>query len=243
MQKFIIVFDGHEGSSALISYLSNFIYVYGFEPFENDYFSNYADDDFAVLLDYLFADNHEKFDEVYLSMGPKLSQKPFPPSSFCFKIRVGYVTDLVASVLKEHGVTVFILFRRDTLKHTLSCMDPQLQFVGETISDKNIYNVGVFRGKYNHILAINKLKESAYANLNAKGISVSKIYYEDMLADKTSFIKNILIKAGMHIDQIDPNILSTCAFKKVHPDNVTEFVQNYDDIMQAYDEVSNADHS
>lgn len=241
--KFIIVFGGNEGSSALISYIANFIYVYGFESFEYDHFLNYHDGDFDVLLEYMFTNNREEFDKKYQSMEPKMVQCPFPPPSFCFKIRVGYITNQMVSVLKKHGITVFILLRRDKLKHTLSSMDPQLQFVGGTISSKRIYNTEIFKEKYKEILTINKLKETAYTQLSTEGINVEKIYYEDMLVDKTAFIKNILTRASVHFNDFDGNtVLSTCVFKKVHPDDVREFVQNYDDIMQAYDEVSNADH-
>lgn len=241
-KKIIILYHGHEGSSAILTYLRNFngtnVDMFGFEPFEDYNFYDYKAEYIPLLISLLFKNNSNEFFKLYTSMKPKYDIPEFPKSNFCFKLRVSNMNNEIISVIKEYNAKVFILYRRDRLKHCISMMDPQLQFINATIINKKIYDVDMFKYIYHYVNKSNNEKDSISLKLQESDIKTKKIYYEDLLNDKDTFIKDILSFADIQFDKTQNVYYYHCIFKKVHPNNIEEFVENYQDIKIAYDKLT-----
>jgi hypothetical protein len=246
-KKFVILFDGHEGSSALISYLSMFpgtsspLSVFGFEPFEPCNYGNYQEEDFSQLISYLLENNHSDFLTKYHSMKPLHDQLPLPVGNYFFKMRESFATPKIINMFKKYDVTIFLLYRRDFLKHSLSLMDPQLQFVGSTVEEKSIYDPEIFSGLCHYVKQVKTRKDHLFTFLKSLNIRVQKIYYEDMLVDVDKYVKDILTFANIPFD-FNAKV-QECWFKKVHPDDVENFVSNYSEIITVYKSIIDLDES
>jgi hypothetical protein len=239
-KRFVILFDAHEGSSATISYLKNFtpdnLTLFGFEPFEMNNFEEYRQEEVPSLISLLFSEKKEEFLEKYNAMKPKNKDTIFPTGNVFFKLRTDHVNDDVISTFKEHNITVFVLFRKNMLKHCLSIMDPKLQFEKKVITSRKVYDVEKFKKDLVCIKEITRAKREKYLKLKNAGINVKDIYYEDLLKNKDAYIKGILTFANIPFD--NKKQVSNCYFKKVHPDNIANFVSNYHEIMAAYRKLS-----
>lgn len=237
-KKFVILFDGHEGSSALISYLSQFtgikmpLSAFGFEPFEQCNYGNYQENDFTILMSHLLENKHYEFLTKYHSMKPLHNQLPLPTGNFFFKMRQSFVTPGIINLFKKSNVTIFLLYRRDFLKHSLSLMDPQLQFIGGTIEKKAFYDPVRFSEMCHYVKQVKTKKDDLFKLFKSLNVSVKKIYYEDMLENVDKYVKNILTFANLSFDNNAK--VQECWFKKVHPDVVESFVSNYSEIVDVY---------
>jgi hypothetical protein len=241
MKNFIILFDGQEGSSAIISHLNNqsSINIAGFEPFDNCHLKKpLTGNDFKLLLNNLFNHNMAAASSIYKNYSDKNLLNIDKSKSVGFKMRFRNYDD-IKSVLKRKDVVVFVLIRRNVLKWGLSkCRSNSLQFQlikGEIEKNPKLYvNIDLLNKKIEQCTMLVKKKNTILKNLMNDGVNAHPIYYEDYCDNKVKFMRFVLNKLDIKLTNKElleysnkPNY-----FKKVHDDDISKFIINYDEVHE-----------
>lgn len=164
----------------------------------------------------------------------KYSDKPLnfdKNKNIGFKLRVKEI-NIIKSLADKFGLKIFVLMRKNILKHGISkCESNQLQFKlinNELDSDRKInIDLGLLDKNILECRAKLEFKESLIDKYN-----FYPIYYEDFLYNKSSFFKSLIniidpTIPDFFIDQISNQ---ESYFKKVHSDNLKDFVLNYEEL-------------
>lgn len=152
-------------------------------------------------------------------------------------------------VLREHDVTVFIAVRQDILRWSLSKYHGdgtgrpghlQFKLAQGKISRDEIGKIHVERERLQSILRTcretHDAKRRLKARLDAAGIRTAVLRYEDFLADQHTYLANILetIEVEPAEGEIDQVIAQGSRVEKVHADDLEEFVENADEVIEEF---------
>lgn len=243
MKDFVIIFHGHEGSSATISQLKKLdqIEIIGFEPFDANKRPMQSIDIrrmFSLIFNKNVKKNYvESINNIYKDYYKRDFPKFKKDGSVGFKMRIKNLPD-ITPVLKKNNVVVFILFRTNILKWAISKCRPnsyqfklvkgQIKENPELIIDFNLLNKKIQECKRLH----EQKKEILNRCINNRMLAYP-IYYECMNEDKEKYFKDILKKIDINIqeDEFQKFINKQNYFKKVHSDNLEDFVTNYDELL------------
>lgn len=245
MKDFVIFFHGHEGSSATISQLkklNNYIDVIGFEPFDANK-KPLIDVDMKKMFNLLFTKhatvNYVKninniYNNYYKREFPNFNKK----LSVGFKMRPKMITS-IQPILKKNNVVVFVLFRQNILKWAISKCRPnsyQFKLLQGKIQQNPKLNIDIalLDKKIQECRNLHEQKRKLLKNFINNRIIAYPIYYEKMCEDKEGYFKDILKKLDVKISDKEFNnfISKENFFKKVHSDNLEDFITNYDELMR-----------
>jgi len=243
MKDFIIFFHGHEGSSATVSQLKKLdnIDIIGFEPFDANK-KPLISKDIKKIFTLIFNKNVKKnYIEAINPIYKYYYKRDFPEfdksKSVGFKMRIKNLHDILP-IAKKHNVVVFILFRHNILKWAISKCRPnsyQFKLVKGQIQENPPLNID-FNMLDKKIEECKKLHEQKKMILNRcikDRLRAYPIYYEYMNEDKEKYFGDILDKIGITLspDELSNFIAKQNYFKKVHSDNLEDFVINYNELL------------
>lgn len=240
MRNFVILFNGHEGSSAIISHLKNYqhINIIWYEPFDNCHLTKpLQSTDLYNVITHSYKGNFGKANFIYKNYSSKplvptrpLSPSPSSPQSIGFKMRIKD-TPTLTSVFKDNSTVVFILFRKNILKHAISKISPHNQFA-PTPSPNPSFTVNFpdLTKQINICKDQYQSKTDLLFHFQSHSIDTYPIYYEDFLADKIAFFTHFLTAISYPLPL--PPIVSDSYFKKVHPNDPSKFIENYPEFLE-----------
>jgi len=263
MKNFIIFNTEKEGSCALIQTLDNFneinIISDFIEPFDKHMFINkqnasgkdISKEDFlkCVSLIYDSSDNYlEELNLIYSQYNNQCRFKFSKDKSHGFKMRLRrqWKAELF-SLLKQFYVTAFVLIRQDVLRWALSKYHGDgtgrkghLQFDHVNIKDLPKIKVSwrLLKKKIERCQRRIEEKERLLQDLRASGVDAFPLYYEDFCNKKFDYFKQLLRRLDIKMTdrEIQQVISNDCHFRKVHPDDIGEFVKNHEKITKKFGE-------
>lgn len=154
---------------------------------------------------------------------------------------------MMFDVLKKHDVTVFMAVRQDVLRWALS------KYHGDGTGRPGHLQFKVARGKANgaylepidvdcvrlgRIITKCKtahgMKRQLMETLRAQGISAHPIRYEDFLDCKERYFSRFFGLLGIETSasEIQEALSKGSHFEKVHPDEISEFVINHEEVVE-----------
>lgn len=262
MKNFIIFNSEKEGSCALIKALDNFedinIISDFIEPFDKYMFVNsrYAlgkdmsKEDFLKCLSIIYDSSKnylEELNSIYAKYNNGCQFKFSKDKSHGFKMRIRkqWKTEIF-SFLERFHVTAFVLIRQDVLRWALSKYHGDgtgrkghLQFDHVDIQEVPKIRVG-WRSLKKTIERCKRRiedKKKLIQDLRSSGVEAFPLYYEDFCNNKLDYFKNLL--AGLDIKMTDTDLQQVmsmdCHYKKVHPDDIQEFVENHEEIIKKFE--------
>jgi hypothetical protein len=79
-------------------------------------------------------------------------------------------------------------------------------------------------------------KRRLQADLEAAGIRTAVLRYEDFLADRTAYFQRLLglLDVGVESEQIVETLDGIRTLGRVHPSDISEFVENHAEVLDAY---------
>ena len=225
--NFMILYSGREGSSPLISMLSaqNGVCVPLFEDLDRRNFElNHPNENLADVIDKVY--DSGRYDTVK-THGSLFAPGDDPIQSIGFKARLTGSAKAIAPILKAKNVTVFVLFRRNFddlvgslyLSHHASAAMPggaQMNHPQFRLRQLNTDEKKAFLEKYNSIsipanpaaflelakkITQNRRGALRRASLFAEqGVRIVPIAYEDFVADRVAFVRQMLNQLGFPPD-------------------------------------------
>jgi hypothetical protein len=161
------------------------------------------------------------------------------------RVRKQWNDDLFV-ILKKYKVTAFVLIRQDILRWALSKyhgdgtgQKGHLQFNNVHIKDlpKLKVNWNSLKKKIKKCERRIADKEKLIQDLRNTGVEAFPLYYEDFCYNKPDYFKNLL--HTLNIDLSDGDIQRAlrqdCNYSKVHPDDISTFVDNHQEIIKKFD--------
>jgi hypothetical protein len=164
---------------------------------------------------------------------------------FKMRVREQWNDDLFKT-LKKHKVTAFVLIRQNLLKWALSKYHGDgtgkrghLQF-----SNVHIEDLAKLKVNWNDLKKIIKRceksiagKEKLMRDLRNAGVEAFPLYYEDFCYNKLDYFKNLLYTLDIDLsdEDIQQVLTKDCNYKKVHPDDISTFVDNHEEITRKFD--------
>jgi hypothetical protein len=262
MKNFIIFNTEKEGSCALVTTLDQFeqvtIISEFIEPFDRHMFVNHPNgpghdmsrEDFIQCLGLIYGTSEgdlEQLNAIYRRYRSDCRFEFARGKALGFKMRFRrkWKKDLF-SLLKRCGVTAFVLFRQDVLRWALSKYHGDgtgkkghLQF--STVSIKDLPKMEVhWKLLKKQIERCEKRiadRERLLEDLRNFGIAAHPLFYEDFCADKTAYFKRLFETLDIAISE--PAIAATLRrgslYKKVHPEQLSEFISNHEEILGKYE--------
>lgn len=155
----------------------------------------------------------------------------------------------VIDFLRQHDVFVFIAVRQDVLRWGLSKYHGdgkgrpghlQFKLASGQISRDEIGNLTVDCDRLAKIIgrceASHAAKRSLMDDFDAAGIPCAPLRYEEFLQDKPAFFQRLGRSIG---NDISPQDVATAIergayFEKVHSDDIAEFVQNHEEVLDRF---------
>jgi len=156
---------------------------------------------------------------------------------------------MMLDLLGKYDVVVFIAVRQDIFRWALSKYHGDgtgkpghLQFHLATgkISKDDLGKIHVDAGKFEALLRkcerSHARKRKLMTDLQARGVVVQPICYEDFLADKHAYFRNLLhaLEIDLSAEEIKSVIDEGTYFKKVHSDDISEFVENHLEVIKKF---------
>ena len=153
---------------------------------------------------------------------------------------------MMFDVLKKNNVTAFIAVRQDLLRWALS------KYHGDGTGKPGHLQFKVARGKADSVhlepitvdcVRLGSLiaqckgaharKKRLMEDLRSQGISAHPLRYEDFIGCKEQYFSRFfeLLGVEMSIAEIQEALSKGSHFKKVHPDDISEFVSNYEEVL------------
>lgn len=156
---------------------------------------------------------------------------------------------MMRDILRDLNVVVFLAVRQDILRWALSKYHGdgsgrsghlQFKLAANDIRPEDLPKIHVQRGRFRRII---KQCERAHAakrawkdRLEADGITVYPLLYERFLEDRVGYFRDLLTHLDVSISQ--SQILSYLSrgafFKKVHSHNISEFVENHEEVLDLF---------
>lgn len=156
--------------------------------------------------------------------------------------------EIYFNTFQEHGVILFVLFRKDVFKWALSRYKGQhLQFdliegkLQKEDIPKQVYEPELLGKIIEKNLALHNRKHKLMADAKAKGITCYPLYYENFLHAPVPFFEEILsyLEIDHTKDSITRALQSQIKFRKVHSDNPKDMIANYDEIYPIFSDYLN----
>jgi hypothetical protein len=263
MNNFIIFNTEKEGSCALVMTLDNFekvnIISDYIEPFDRHMFigkhgvsgKDIAKEDFLKCLSIIYDSSNNYLEELNLVYSQYNNQCKFKFSkdkSHGFKMRQRQQWKSgIFSILKKFDVTAFVLIRQDVFRWALSKYHGDgkggkghLQFEGVNIAELPKIEVS-WRSLKKKIKKCERRIENQkrlLQDLQTFGVEAIPLYYEDFCNNKIDYFKQLLRRLDITITDSDimQAIRKDCHYKKVHPDDISEFVENHEEISKKFEE-------
>lgn len=153
------------------------------------------------------------------------------------------------NILKKNNVVVFLAVRQDIFRWALSKYHGdgtgkkghiQFKLASGKVKKEDLKKIKVNPLRFRMILQSCKFrhwrKKSLFKKLKRKGLEVYPITYEDFLADNKAVLKYILDKLNISEfdNEIDEAINKGTKYKKVHSNDISEFVINHEEVMQKF---------
>lgn len=244
MKNFIILFNGHEGSSAIISHLRKFpqINIIWYEPLDNYHLKLPLNGpDLLTMLNYIY---NTSLKDRYMhasTLYSKHSDKPLcefkDNKSVGLKMRVRDWPTL-EKVFKQHNVVVFVLIRQNLLKLAVSKCQPnsmQFKLINNEIptNPKMTIDLEMLTNNLTVCRDLLKYKQDIIARCSQLGIACHPMFYEEYCDNKELFFSKILKILDIHVPKPTINQLANQPnyFKKVHSDNMQDFIINYKELV------------
>jgi hypothetical protein len=263
MKNFIIFNSEKEGSCALVQTLRRFneitIISDYIEPFDRHMFiknphasgKDISKEDFLKCLSLIYNSSENYLEELNRTYGHYNNQCRFLFSKdtchgFKMRLRKDWKPQLF-SLLKAHEVTAFVLIRQDVLRWALSHYHGDgtgkkghLQFNRVTISALPKIKVSwrQLRKKIARCQRRIEDKKRLLQELRDAGVEAFPLYYEDFCNRKSDYLKNLFNKLDLTVTDraIQQVITADCHVNKVHPDEISEFVQNHEHITKKFED-------
>lgn len=156
---------------------------------------------------------------------------------------------LMFNLLKKHNLVVFMAVRQDVLRWALSKYHGdgtgkpghiQFRLASGEISKDQIGKIHVDCEQLKKtILACEMIhadKRSLMHKLKQAGIKVLPILYEDFLVDKLKYFKRICdaLEIAITEEEINFALRRGAYFKRVHSDQISDFVENHQEVMDRF---------
>lgn len=153
---------------------------------------------------------------------------------------------MMFDVLKKNDVTVFLAVRQDLLRWGLSKYhgdgsgNPghlQFRIASGKTSAVNLEPIHVDCSRLETIITeCKKAHERKHSLLNAlqsEGIAAHPVFYEDFLNNKEKYFSRFLDLLGIEASATDIQkaLSKGSRFRKVHPDAISEFVTNHEEVV------------
>ncbi len=269
MKNFIIFNSEKEGSCALVSILNNFkqteIISDFIEPFDRHMFLNnqgalgkdITKEDFLKCLSMIYdtSENHlAALNAIYSTYNSVCKFKFAPHTSHGFKMRLRKQWNAeIFSLLKKYDVTAFVLIRQDVLRWALSKYhgngkgnSGHLQFYDVTINDlpKIKVNWMVLKRIIRKCEERIAYRKGFFQDLRCAGVDAFPLYYEDFCNNRFFYFKQLLQKLSIEItdEEIKATVVKECDYKKVHPDDISTYVENHLEILRKYEAYAGKRH-
>lgn len=158
-------------------------------------------------------------------------------------------TKMMIQTIKNTDVTVFFVVRQDLLRWALSKYHGDgtgrpghLQFAVMTgaVNKKDIPRIYVSPRRLQFLIwkckAIHLYRRLLYRRLRKAGIPIHILRYEDFIDDLPSFLQRFfnIIQVPVNQASIQNAIQVGTSYKKVHSDDISEFVINHEEIIQKF---------
>ena len=153
------------------------------------------------------------------------------------------------STLRQHGVIVLLAVRQDVLRLALSKYHGdgtgkpghlQFKLARGEISRDEIGKINIDSERLETIIAacesLHEENRRLMADLRHAGIQAYPVLYEDFLTDKRCYLERLfkLLELEVSSDEISRVLSEEPFFKKVHSDDISEFVENHEEIMSRF---------
>lgn len=157
--------------------------------------------------------------------------------------------NMMFDMLKKHSVMVFIAVRQDVLRLALSKYhgdgtgNPghmQFKLAAGAITREEIGTIKVDLTRLEKIIcdceALIEDKRRFVEDLKRKGIQVHPVFYEEFLTDKYTYLERMfgLLELQVSRDEISAALSQEEEMKKVHSDDISEFVENHEEVMDRF---------
>ncbi len=162
---------------------------------------------------------------------------------------IQYFKNMMFDILARHDVTVLIAVRQDVLRLGLSKYhgdgtgeSGHLQFKmarGAIVRDE-IGKISVECSRLEKIIseceALHEKKRCLMDELKKVGIVTHPILYEEFVSDRRSYLENLfeILELEITNDEISQVLSQEEYLKKVHSDDISEFVVNHEEVMDRF---------
>lgn len=165
---------------------------------------------------------------------------------FKMRFRRTWKTEIF-SLLREYNITAFVLIRQDVLRWALSKYHGDgtgkkghLQFSNISIKDlpKMAVNWKALKKQIDRCDKRIEDRMKLLEDLRNFGIAAYPLYYEDFCSNKIDYCKNLLSKLDIMMSEkeIEQVLNRECLYKKVHPEALSEFIENHEEILKRYED-------
>jgi hypothetical protein len=187
-----------------------------------------------------------------MRFGPHAPVLPFTSGLSIWNNSVQAITNwqyrrMMFEVLKKNNVTVFLAVRQDLLRWGLSKYhgdgsgNPghlQFKLARQKASSINLEPIHVECSRLEEIITecknAHECKRRLLNALRSEGIAAHPLRYEDFLNDKEAYFSRFLHLVGIEASacEIQEALSKGAHFRKVHPDAISEFVQNHEEVAE-----------
>ncbi|MCP5005995.1 MAG: hypothetical protein GY941_18960 [Planctomycetes bacterium] len=156
---------------------------------------------------------------------------------------------MMLNLLKKNNVTVFFAIRQDVLRWGLSKYHGdgkgnaghlQFKLASGNISREQIGKINVDCKRLEKIILnledSHTRKRQLMEEFKLAGIQAYPLCYEDFLADKRKYFREILefLELEISTEEIDAALQRGEHFEKVHSDDISEFVVNHQEVLEKF---------
>ena len=157
---------------------------------------------------------------------------------------------VIFNILKRNDVVVFLAVRQDILKWALSKYHGdgtgkpghlQFKLASGKLNRDEIAKIHVDCARLEKIILncekSHVLKGHLMKDFKLAGIQTHPLRYEDFLTDKQQYLSLILdfLEVETSIEEIDKVLKKGAYFKKVHSDDISDFVENHEEVQEKFD--------
>jgi hypothetical protein len=156
---------------------------------------------------------------------------------------------LVFNMLKKYKITAFVAVRQNTLRLALSDYhgdghgNPghlQFKLASGEISKDDIPKIRVDCDRLEQLISkweqIHKHKKRLIKKFKRSGIKTHALLYETFCDDKQTYFQDFFSKLDLYIAPKDvaTALKAGSVFKKVHSDDISEFVINHEEVLERF---------
>jgi hypothetical protein len=156
---------------------------------------------------------------------------------------------MMFDILGRHDVVVLIAVRQDVLRWGLSKYHGdgtgkpghmQFKMARGAIARDEIGKISVDCSRLEEIITecetVHGEMRRLMGELDQAGVETYPILYEDFVADKRSYLEALFEVLELEIsdDEINRVLSQEEYLKKVHPDEISEFVENHEEVMTRF---------